>query len=209
MSFDVLFFEVRGRRCALPISEVREVLATPPITPVPSAPAALRGLVPVHGQVLPLVDVGPQLASSAAADSAGASPARWDGDRIIVVETSVANVVPGRAAPAGWRANPSSPGRRCGPHWWPTRSPAWARWTRGIRARRRRGRRSSGPPCWIWRDRPCCSIPGAPWNRCAPACWAWGQHERRAGRSGPDAGGAGGLQARRSDQPLRAALRRR
>jgi chemotaxis signal transduction protein len=93
MSFDVLYFEVRGRRCALPISEVREVLPTPPITPVPSAPAALRGLVPVHGQVLPLVDVGPQLAASS--DSAGTSPARWDGDRIIVVETSVANVVPG------------------------------------------------------------------------------------------------------------------
>jgi chemotaxis signal transduction protein len=93
MSFDVLYFEVRGRRCALPISEVREVMATPPITPVPSAPAALRGLVPVHGQVLPLVDVGPQL--GAGSDSAGSSPARWDGDRIIVVETSVANVVPG------------------------------------------------------------------------------------------------------------------
>jgi chemotaxis signal transduction protein len=101
MSFDVLYFEVRGRRCALPISEVREVLPTPPITPVPSAPAALRGLVPVHGQVLPLVDVGPQLASSAGADSAGASPARWDGDRIIVVETSVANVVPGTGGPGG------------------------------------------------------------------------------------------------------------
>jgi chemotaxis signal transduction protein len=89
MSFDVLYFEVRGRRCALPISEVREVLATPPITPVPSAPAALRGLVPVHGQVLPLLDVGTQLASGSGGDP-GTSAVRWDGDRIIVVETTVA-----------------------------------------------------------------------------------------------------------------------
>ena len=96
MSFDVLYFEVRGRRCALPVAVVREVLASPPITPVPSAPAALRGLVPVHGQVLPLLDMGPQLTSSAAADSAGLAPtARWDGDRIIVVETSVGSLNPG------------------------------------------------------------------------------------------------------------------
>jgi chemotaxis signal transduction protein len=97
MSFDVLYFEVRGRRCALPISEVREVLPAPPITPVPSAPPALRGLVPVHGQVLPLVDVGPQLASgsSGSGDAGGAGSARWDGDRIIVVETTVATTVAG------------------------------------------------------------------------------------------------------------------
>src|SRR5215207_7095541 len=102
MSFDVLYFEVRGRRCALPISEVREVLPSPPITPIPSAPPALRGLVPVHGQVLPLLDVGPQLASSSSSgDSGGAAHARWDGDRIIVVETTVASTVPGApAAPA-------------------------------------------------------------------------------------------------------------
>ena len=117
MSFDVLYFEVRGRRCALPMSEVREVLATPPITPVPSAPAALRGLVPVHGQVLPLVDVGPQLGPRGSR-SAGRLPARWDGDRIIVVETSVANVVPGTGGAAGGRT--FQRGRRCGRRWWPT-----------------------------------------------------------------------------------------
>lgn len=108
MSFDVLYFEVRGRRCALPISEVREVLAAPPITPVPSAPPALRGLVPVHGQVLPLLDVGPQLGSSGGGESAGLLPTRWDGDRIIVVETSVPSVAPeGTGGPGAGAETPA------------------------------------------------------------------------------------------------------
>ena len=88
MSFDVLFFEVRGRRCALPVNVVREVLAAPAITPLPLAPPTLRGLVPVHGQVLPLIDIGPHL-SGAAADQGGVLPLRWDGDRIIVIESSL------------------------------------------------------------------------------------------------------------------------
>jgi chemotaxis signal transduction protein len=82
--FDVLFFEVRGRRCALPVAVVREVMAAPPVTPVPWAPPALRGLVPVHGQVLPLVDVGAQLAPGTPAETA---PLRWEADRVVVVET--------------------------------------------------------------------------------------------------------------------------
>jgi chemotaxis signal transduction protein len=83
-SFDVLFFEVRGRRCALPVAVVREVMAAPPVTPVPGAPPSLRGLVPVHGQVLPLLDVGPQLAPGTPAETA---PLRWEADKVVVVET--------------------------------------------------------------------------------------------------------------------------
>jgi chemotaxis signal transduction protein len=94
-SFDVVFFEVRGRRCALPVAVVREVMATPPVTPVPGAPPALRGLVPVHGQVLPLVDVGPQLV---AATPSEAPPPRWEADRMVLVETTLP--APAGAAPA-------------------------------------------------------------------------------------------------------------
>jgi chemotaxis signal transduction protein len=104
MSFDVLFFEVRGRRCALPVSVVREVMATPSVTPVPLAPPLLRGLVPVRGQVLPLIDVGSQLGpgSGDAADTP-----RYlisEQERIVVVETPVprpaadSSVVSGRPA---------------------------------------------------------------------------------------------------------------
>jgi chemotaxis signal transduction protein len=97
MSLDVLFFEVRGRRCALPIAVVREVGAVPAITPVPLAPALLRGLTPVHGQVLPLIDVGPQLGPSG--DPLNASLLRSEDDRIVVVEAvPPADRAPVRAA---------------------------------------------------------------------------------------------------------------
>jgi purine-binding chemotaxis protein CheW len=99
MPIDVLFFEVRGRRCALPVSVVREVLAAPAVTPVPLAPVMLRGLAPVRGGVLPLIDLGPQLAPSNA--PLASSLLRIDGDRIVVVEAETAtDAAPVRAAVA-------------------------------------------------------------------------------------------------------------
>jgi chemotaxis signal transduction protein len=95
MSFDVLFFEVRGRRCALPVAVVREVLATPTVTPVPLTPPLLRGLVPVRGQVLPLIDVGAQLGVPGGDSSEPARLVPTKQDRIVVVET------PAGSGPAG------------------------------------------------------------------------------------------------------------
>jgi chemotaxis signal transduction protein len=92
LSLAVLFFEVRGTRCALPVSVVREVLAAPHVTPVPRAPAPLRGLVPVHGQVMPLLDVGPALMlgnSDAGASVLAAASLRPHGDQIVVVESEL------------------------------------------------------------------------------------------------------------------------
>jgi chemotaxis signal transduction protein len=88
MSFDVLFFEVRGRRCALPVAVVREVLATPSVTPVPLTPPLLRGLVPVRGQVLPLLDVGAQLGAGGGDAGDAARFLVTEQDRIVVVETA-------------------------------------------------------------------------------------------------------------------------
>ena len=93
MSLAVLFFEVRGTRCALPVSVVREVLVAPHVTPVPRAPAPLRGLVPVHGQVLPLLDVGPALmlgnSDAGASLLASAAQLRPYSDQIVVVESEL------------------------------------------------------------------------------------------------------------------------
>lgn len=88
MSFDVLFFEVRGRRCALPVAVVREVLATPSVTPVPLTPPLLRGLVPVRGQVLPLLDVGTQLGAGGGDAGDAERLLVTEQDRIVVVETA-------------------------------------------------------------------------------------------------------------------------
>lgn len=42
---------------ALPIVEVREVVRQSTITPVPSMPPAIRGVINLRGQVLPVLDV--------------------------------------------------------------------------------------------------------------------------------------------------------
>ncbi len=85
MSVDVVFFEIRGRRCALPVSVVREVLAAPALTPVPSAPPGIRGVAPVHGQVLALVDLGVWMSSNID-PRVDASLLRTGSDKILVVE---------------------------------------------------------------------------------------------------------------------------
>lgn len=55
---DVVFFHLRGLRCALPASVVREMLPISGLTPVPLAPPVLRGIAATRGQVLPVLDLG-------------------------------------------------------------------------------------------------------------------------------------------------------
>lgn len=58
MGVDVLYFDIRHRRCALPTSAVLTVGSAPNLTPVPLSPQSVRGIVPYAGQVLPLIDLG-------------------------------------------------------------------------------------------------------------------------------------------------------
>src|SRR5205085_8492167 len=55
--FDVLVFEVAGRRFGLPAAVVREVLRAVALTPLPKAPAVVEGLVNVRGTLVPVLDV--------------------------------------------------------------------------------------------------------------------------------------------------------
>lgn len=87
MILDVLFCEIRGRRCAIPTSAVREIVPRPSITPVPLAPPAIRGLAPLRGQVLPLVDLGAWLGP--ATDLGGTGAGRAEGDQIVVLECAL------------------------------------------------------------------------------------------------------------------------
>ena len=41
---DVVFFELRGLRCALPLAVVRKVLPMRGVTPVPLSPPVVRGI---------------------------------------------------------------------------------------------------------------------------------------------------------------------
>jgi chemotaxis signal transduction protein len=62
---------------AIEMASVREVLAVPPVAPMPAAPPWLAGLVNVRGELLPAIDTGRAL---------GAGPA--DATHVAVVDTA-------------------------------------------------------------------------------------------------------------------------
>ncbi|HEX9051606.1 MAG TPA: chemotaxis protein CheW, partial [Anaeromyxobacter sp.] len=67
----VITFHVGSIECGLPIELVREILEPLPVTRVPGAAAALRGVTNVRGQVVPVLDVAIRI--GAAADPAARS----------------------------------------------------------------------------------------------------------------------------------------
>jgi len=83
----VVFFELRGLRCALPLTVVRKVLPMRNITPVPLAPKVVRGIAPLQGLILPVLDLGVCF-HPAGEDSADEVAFRPTTDKLLLVETA-------------------------------------------------------------------------------------------------------------------------
>ena len=58
----VLLFDSQSRTCALPLSDVVEIMRPLPIEPVAGAPTFVRGVSVVRGQPIPVVDLAVLLA---------------------------------------------------------------------------------------------------------------------------------------------------
>ncbi len=84
---DVVFFHLRGLRCALPASVVREMLPLAGLTPVPLAPPVLRGIAPVRGQVLPVLDLGVYFPQAGEPTQSGRGDSSL-GERFLSIETA-------------------------------------------------------------------------------------------------------------------------
>jgi purine-binding chemotaxis protein CheW len=56
-----LSFTLAGSVCAVPLLEVREILQLGAITPMPSTPPSIRGVIDVRGDVVPVVDLARKL----------------------------------------------------------------------------------------------------------------------------------------------------
>lgn len=54
----LLHAQAAGRAFLLPVSELREVVPGAPVTPIPSGPPGIRGVVLHHGEFLPVLDWG-------------------------------------------------------------------------------------------------------------------------------------------------------
>ncbi|BAS28787.1 chemotaxis protein CheW [Limnochorda pilosa] len=53
----VVIFQLGGDRFAVGVTDVREVLRTPPLTRLPGAPPYVRGVANLRGEVVPVVDL--------------------------------------------------------------------------------------------------------------------------------------------------------
>lgn len=89
--FDLLFFDWRGHRCALPTAQVIEVADIPSVTPIPLSGGGIRGVIPYRGHPIALVEVGKGATMSQATAVRGGDvpgpagmPAR-DGETLMIV----------------------------------------------------------------------------------------------------------------------------
>lgn len=57
MQLEILVVELAGRHYGAPLQAVREVFTLGPLTPVPTAPAAVAGVANLRGQVVPVLDL--------------------------------------------------------------------------------------------------------------------------------------------------------
>jgi|GEM_PF-2032422 len=90
-AFDLLFFSMRGRRCAINVSAVREVVANPLVTPIPLVPAQVRGAMSFHGLPVIVLDLGVDLLAGSLDSSGphGENIARTNVDYALVVEANL------------------------------------------------------------------------------------------------------------------------
>ena len=95
---NVIVFAVGGERYAAELRWVREVITLGFVTVVPTAPAAIAGVVNLHGAITPLLDLHALLAETGdapTADEGGAplAPARprqGDGALLLEIEDAIA-----------------------------------------------------------------------------------------------------------------------
>ena len=53
----VLIFTLAGLRCALPLGEIEKIHRAVEISPIPKAPANVLGLINIHGQIVPVLNI--------------------------------------------------------------------------------------------------------------------------------------------------------
>jgi purine-binding chemotaxis protein CheW len=64
-TIDLACFDLAGQTYAVAIANVREILATPAITPLPESPAVIEGVIDLRGTLIPVVDLARLLAREA------------------------------------------------------------------------------------------------------------------------------------------------
>lgn len=102
-----LVVRAAARAIAIPIAVVEEVVALPDPLPVPGRTAAVRGVVPIRGRLLPLASLAAGIGMAEAETPNGGGPGvvlRVSGRRLVLAVDEVRDLVaaPIEALPHGW-----------------------------------------------------------------------------------------------------------
>ncbi len=57
-ALELACFSVQGRLYGIDVMQIREIVRSRPVTPLPGAPALIEGVVDLRGSVVPVVDLG-------------------------------------------------------------------------------------------------------------------------------------------------------
>jgi purine-binding chemotaxis protein CheW len=93
---EVLVFRLGGVRCALPLAAVVEVLRAVRVTPLPTAPAVVEGVIDVRGLVVPVLDLRARL---------GMAPVPVRADHVLILAGAGGRTVAVRADAVEWIAS--------------------------------------------------------------------------------------------------------
>ena len=89
----ILCFRLRGRWFGLDACMAQEVVEVPVVTPLPGSPPHVRGLFPLHGRAIPLVELG--LVLGLPAGIAEAAESNDSEDTALVIVASAADMTVG------------------------------------------------------------------------------------------------------------------
>src|SRR5215471_11376522 len=67
---ELIAFRIAGQEFAIDVLSIREIRGFTPATPLPQAPAFVRGVINLRGTVLPIVDLAARLGFAATEPSA-------------------------------------------------------------------------------------------------------------------------------------------
>jgi purine-binding chemotaxis protein CheW len=84
MTEDLVVFKLGQQQFALPVAQVSSVVPRPALIPLPGAPADLIGLLRLHGELCPVIDIRARLGLPAAVPHLG--------ERIVVMRTKTFGV---------------------------------------------------------------------------------------------------------------------
>lgn len=82
-TIQLLLLELGGTRYALPSTSVREILPAAAVTRLPGAPAFVRGLINLRGQLVTLIDLAQRLTGQPASSADRTTVVVQSGERLL------------------------------------------------------------------------------------------------------------------------------